>query len=149
MSGKKITVYCVLSHTQLVKRMESLPNESFDVKFVDTFHMACDEMTNNGVIVIEKSMYNALPEKCMPEKCPARCSVIVVSDVQLNLHDSNVNKVPLELFLTPYLDEFIFWTVEKSKYFVDLIESEKRKERVESLITELHDLSRCSVLQME
>lgn len=138
-----ITIYCLLKEECLIQRIKELNQDKFKIVIADTVDEATVCNGENCVIMVEKDIFPELKVKLDPE----HTSVIIVSHEHLDLSDALINKVPKELFLTKYLDEFVFWVVEKARY-LKLLQDKKqvRKEKIQTLINELNDINKQPVL---
>ena len=138
-----ITIYCLLNETCLIDRVKGLSDDKFKIVFTNDINEAVICTSSDCVILVEKDIFPELKQKLDP----AHSSIIIVSSDSLDLSDTLVNIVPKELFLTKYLEEFIFWTIEKTTYIKDIHDKKKmRGEKIRSLIKELNEINKQPII---
>lgn len=142
----RIKVYCLLKELSLIQRVKELTPENFNIIMVDNVKAAlvCDH--ENCVVIADEDVYSEIKDKLNSD----HSGVIIVCDRDLNLKGEAMSRVPKELFLTDYLDEFIYWTVEKSRYIKEIrMKNKVKSKKIENIIDELHELSTHSVLKKD
>lgn len=135
----RINVFIMFKDQELTERVKELDNDSFNIISINKPSEIKDRY--NSVIIVEKRVYLENTKNLSLNDG----SIIIVTNEEINLKDNLINKVPKELFLTKYLEEFIYWTVEKTRIILEKKKRQLRRTEVEKLITELKDVSRCSI----
>ena len=138
---QKINVYSLLTDPILTKKVKTLNKNSFTIVEVKKPEDIPNYECCDSVIVIEKNAYLKFKNRFVITDG----SIIMVTNKEINLKDCIVNRVPKDLFLTRYLEEFIYWTTEKSHILLEKRKMQLRRYEVEKLITELKVVSRCSI----
>lgn len=132
-----IRVFSILKDATLKQRLFELNSNFFNIVELNSMAEATDMCNRNDIIIIEDTLYN--------DEIQCTNSVLVITDDMLNLKDDAVNFVPKELYLTKYLDEFIFWAIEKIKHIAKTNRKFRKKKDVEQIIKDLQTVSRASI----
>lgn len=138
---RSIDVYYIFNDADLKARITGLDTYKFNISPVSDEGVYIDR-PRYSILFIEKAIFEQMDFDADPEDF----SFIIVSDTQLNLKTGTVNRIPKDLFMTNYLDEFIYWVVEKTEYLNEIQSKNRHKnKKLETLLDELHKLSRQSV----
>lgn len=137
---ERFQVFYVLNSSDLLDRTRKLNKEFFKTKQFSTLEEAYSAVDNvcKTVVIVEESCYGLVGEPV--EKGLA--GLIIVTEQEFNLKDRIFSKINRDLFLTDYLDEFIFWALEKASFRNLSLKREEHKKQTEKIIDSILQVSR-------
>jgi hypothetical protein len=81
------------------------------------------------------------------DKFLSKNTVVLINGEGLDLKTGTLNKIPKDLFMTAYLEEFLYWVLQRAQYERRLKNRNTRtSKKVQTLLDELHTLSRSTTL---
>jgi hypothetical protein len=139
-----ITLYCLFANEALSSRVSYIDGRSFYVIHVDDIsEIPNDEKRPNPMLVLldsETFKNNKKTVTGWPE-------AVVINGADLHLTYAVTKTLPTELFMTAYLEEFLFWCVEQQNYKLkfDRRKPKINKIKLENSLQKLQKLSRQSL----
>jgi hypothetical protein len=137
-----IDIYCSKSDQYIIDRVKKLSSDFFNIIVVDDVEKIDTKRGDVSIVLVDFDHKKEYSDKFLSKN-----TVVLINGEGLDLKTGTLNKIPKDLFMTAYLEEFLYWVLQRAQYERRLKNRNTRtSKKVQTLLDELHTLSRSTTL---